>query len=551
MFRGGRTWIAVSLFVPALCVYARAQEGGLPVLIDGQEVARVYAPLGLFQPEHRAPAIQERILALARIRAAVRVATRQIPSEKATAVVAGPILLMTVTELDAEAAGVTHEQLAKQYAANIQQALEIYRVRHTWRSLVLAILKTGMAWSGYLLLVWVLWMGVEAIRSRLEQRFRRRAQELAPGLNRLLYERGRPMAMGIIRAAAVLALLSGFSFVLSYTFGLYPQTAHISTTLWDYIGSIFRAIGKGIWGYLPSGGFAAAAICVAYYVLRLLKFLTRAVETGDLTLKGIHPEMARPTYQLVRLLVVLIALVVVFPYLPGGNSDAFKGISIFVGDLLSFGSSSAVSNVLAGVVLTYMRPYRRGDRVKIAETLGDVVEKSLLVSRVRTIKNVEVVIPNSAILSSQILNYSALAASDGLILNTSVTIGYDAPWRTVHNLLRQAALATDGILAEPAPFVLQTSLNDYHVSYELNAYTALANETQNIYSRLHERIQDSFNQAGIEIMSPAYHSLRDGNTVTIPEADRPAEYAPPTFVVSTRENGSGAATQAHDSVLWK
>jgi small-conductance mechanosensitive channel len=241
---------------------------------------------------------------------------------------------------------------------------------------------------------------------------------------------------------------------------------------------------------------------------------------------------------------VIIAFIVAFPYLPGGNSDAFKGVSLFIGLLLSLGSSSAVSNVLAGLVLTYMRPYHGGDRVKIADTVGDIVEKSLLVTRVRTIKNVEVVIPNSAILSNQILNYSALARSRGLILNTTVTIGYDASWRTVHELLRQAALDTDGILHDPPPFVFETSLNDFHVSYELNAYTDRANDIQDIYSHLHEAIQDRFNRAGVEIMSPAYHSLRDGNTVTIPRSQRPAGYEPPRFHVSTEANANRAGGSA-------
>jgi small-conductance mechanosensitive channel len=247
--------------------------------------------------------------------------------------------------------------------------------------------------------------------------------------------------------------------------------------------------------------------------------------------------MAKPTYQLTRLIVALFALVVVFPYLPGGRSEALKGVSIFLGLLLSLGSSSAVSNVLAGLVLTYMRPFRTGDRVKIADTTGDVLEKTLLVTRVHTIKNVEVVIPNSSILSNQILNYSALARTRGLILNTTVTIGYDAPWKMVHELLVHAALSADGILADPVPFVLETSLNDFHISYELNAYTDRANDIQNIYSHLHEAIQDSFNKSGVEIMSPTFYALRDGNAVTIPESRRPADYQAPAFRVRDLTNG--------------
>ena len=205
--------------------------------------------------------------------------------------------------------------------------------------------------------------------------------------------------------------------------------------------------------------------------------------------------MAKPTYQLARIVVMLFALVVVFPYLPGGKSEAFKGVSIFLGLLLSLGSSSAVSNVLAGLVLTYMRPFRAGDRVKIADTIGDVLEKTLLVTRAADDQERRSGDSQRRHPQQPDLNYSALARTRGLILHTTVTIGYDAPWRTVHELLIRAALGTEGMLPDPPPFVLETSLNDFHISYELNAYTDRANEIQDIYSRLHEAIQDSFNEA--------------------------------------------------------
>jgi small-conductance mechanosensitive channel len=300
----------------------------------------------------------------------------------------------------------------------------------------------------------------------------------------------------------------------------------------DYLTNTFGRAATAAVTYLPSGGFVILDVLLTRYTLKVLKFLSSAIEKGDLKIKGLHPEMAKPTYQLVRLVVVLFALVVAFPYLPGGNSEALKGVSIFLGVLLSLGSSSAVSNVLAGLVLTYMRPFHAGDRVKIADTVGDVLEKTLLVTRLYTIKNVEVVIPNSAILSNQILNYSALARTRGLILNTTITIGYDAPWRKVHELLISAALSTEGILPEPRPFVLETSLNDFHISYELNAYTSRPSEIQTIYSHLHEAIQDSFNGAGVEIMSPTFYALRDGNTVTIPANHRPSDYDAPSFRVT-------------------
>ncbi len=514
-----------------LCSALWGQDDGAPVVVDGQEVARIYGSVGSFTAAERAAAIRDRITALAEKGFAGKIATRDIPSEKSTAIVAGPAILMAVTEAQAEALGTPRGELAKQYALTIQQMLEGYGVRHSWSRILLALLKTVIAWSLYFTLAWALWKSTRWLSARMETWFNRYGIERRlRGIHRVAIERGTGIAMTIVKVAAVIFLLFAFSFVVSFTFGLYPQTAGISTTLMDYLGAAFGRIGTAILHYLPSGGFVFVVCVLTRYFLRLLRFVTEAIERGDLPV-GIHGEMARPTYQIVRLAVILFALVVAFPYLPGGQSEAFKGVSIFIGLLLSLGSSSAVSNVLAGLVLTYMRPFHNGDRVKIADTVGDVLEKTLLVTRVRTIKNVEVVIPNGAILGNQILNYSALARTRGLILHTTVTIGYDAPWRTVHELLVRAALSTEGVLPEPAPFILQTSLNDFHISYELNAYTDRANELQDTYSRLHQAIQDSFNEGGIEIMSPTFYALRDGNTVTIPAAYRPADYESPSFHV--------------------
>ncbi|NJN36121.1 MAG: mechanosensitive ion channel [Nitrospiraceae bacterium] len=195
--------------------------------------------------------------------------------------------------------------------------------------------------------------------------------------------------------------------------------------------------------------------------------------------------------------------------------------------LFSFGSAGAVSNIIAGVVLTYMNPFRDGDRVKIADTVGDIIERTLLVTRVRTIKNVDISIPNSMVLSSHLINFSSVAKDQGLILHTSVTIGYDAPWKTVHGLLIEAARSTTDILKTPEPFVLQTSLDDFYVTYEINAYTDQANKMALIYAELHQNIQDKFNEGGVEIMSPHYATIRDGNKTTIPDPYLPKTYQAP------------------------
>jgi small-conductance mechanosensitive channel len=538
--------MSVPLLVAAfLCSLLWGQDNGAPVVIDGKEILRVYGPLGSFTAKDRASAIQQRIVALAAKGFAGKIETRAIPSENATAVVAGPAAVMAVTDMDAQSAGVPRDELAGRCAAAIQKAIEGYRAQRSWMNFLLALVKTLIAWALLCATAWALWKSIRWLSARSEAWLTQQvAKHGVRGFHLQVWERGRSILIAVAKVSFALFLFSTFSFVISYTFGLFPQTAGVSTTLLDYLGSVFGGVGLAIIRYLPSGGFVVIVCMLAHYFLRVLKFLAQAVEHGDLPVKGMHPEMAKPTYQLARLAVILFALVIAFPYLPGGQSDAFKGVSIFIGLLLSLGSSSAVSNVLAGLVLTYMRPFHAGDRVRIADTMGDVLEKSLLVTRVRTIKNVEVVIPNAAILSNQILNYSALARTRGLILHTTVTIGYDAPWRLVHELLIQAALNSDGILAEPRPFVLQTSLNDFHISYELNAYTDRPNDIQNTYSILHEAIQDSFNKGGVEIMSPTFYALRDGNTVTIPEDHRPVDYEAPSFRV--RDTTPRPATVAHN-----
>ena len=252
------------------------------------------------------------------------------------------------------------------------------------------------------------------------------------------------------------------------------------------------------------------------YFLRLVRFFFAEVESGHVQFEGFYAEWAQPTYKLLRVVVIAFAFVMAFPYIPGSSSPAFQGVSVFFGLLLSLGSSSAIGNIVAGIVITYMRPFKIGDRVKMSDTIGDVIEKNLLVTRIRTIKNVDVTVPNAIVLGSHITNFSAHEKSEGLILHTSVTIGYDSPWVQVHELLIAAALVTESITQNKKPFVLQTALDDFYVEYQINAYTSDAKRMAVTLSELHKNIQNEFNRAGVEIMSPHYASLRDGNTITIP-----------------------------------
>jgi small-conductance mechanosensitive channel len=325
-------------------------------------------------------------------------------------------------------------------------------------------------------------------------------------------------------------LLLGLLYLMG-VFSIFPQTRGVVVEGIHSFSEILANGWKNFVDYLPNFFSLVVVVVATTFGLRLVHFIFREIEKGTISLAGFDPEWAEPTYKIVRVLSVALALVLAFPFLPGSSSPAFQGVSIFIGALISLGSTSVVGNIVAGTILTYAMAFRVGDRVRIADTEGDVVDKGLIATRIRTIKNEDITIPNGIILASHIINYSAVAQQQGLILHTTVTIGYDVPWRAVHEALIRAALATPDILAVPKPFVFQTSLDDSYVSYEINAYTREPVKMAVTYSNLHINIQDSFNEAGIEILSPSFSAVRDGNTITIPPEHRPKDYRPPSFRV--------------------
>ncbi|MBM4263360.1 MAG: mechanosensitive ion channel [Deltaproteobacteria bacterium] len=320
------------------------------------------------------------------------------------------------------------------------------------------------------------------------------------------------MSQGVRLVLLLIALYVCVPAILS----VFPASRHIAATLLPYAWTPVEQLIGGLIGFAPNLLSILVIAIVTRYLVRFIRFLLGEIDKGTIYVPGFHAEWAQPTPKLLCFLIVLFAVVLASPYLPGFGSPAFQGISIFLGVLLSLGSTAVVANLVAGTALIYMRAFNVGDRVKIADTFGDVIEKTLLITRVRTVKNVEVTIPNAMVLGNHMITYSGMTDETGLILHTTVTIGYDAPWRHVHERLIAAAKATACVKDDPAPFILQTALNDFTVAYELNIFTTEARLSLEILSELHQNIQDKFNEAGIEIMSPHFTSLRDGNSIAVP-----------------------------------
>lgn len=293
-------------------------------------------------------------------------------------------------------------------------------------------------------------------------------------------------------------------------------------------GTVIREImgmGKAIINYLPDLAVVIMIGFLSIMLMRLLKLVFNGIATQRIVLPGFYPEWAGTTLNLLKILVIALTVVIIFPYLPGSDSPAFQGVSIFFGVLFSLGSTSAVANVVAGIVITYTRAFKVGDRIKINDTEGRVIERSSFVTRILTPKKVEVSIPNATVMNSHIINYSTQADQTGVLLHTSITIGYDVAWQKVHELLLSAAVETEHVESEPAPFVLQTALDDNYVAYEINVTTRRPNQMATIYSDLHANILDSFHGEGVEILSPHYRANRDGTEAAIAAVAAPGNEA--------------------------
>jgi small-conductance mechanosensitive channel len=516
---------------PAAATDSAAESRGAPVVLGRDTVLWVRGRLGPMTETQRALEISARLDQLAKRLRSGEDSLKVVEAEGQVLIVSGGVALMAVMQADADGLGLTRQEAAVRYletihAAVIRNSLKV-RVEQITAGVFRTIITVGIAFLVGWLLLW-LFRQLHGLVDRLQASGRLPTVRIQQ-LELLSAERIAGSIRLVVRLIQLAAWVVVGYFTLALVLSHFPSTERFSTQILDYFLEPLRLVGQSVLDYLPNILFIAVIILVARYVLQFIHVLFRAVGSGAITFPGFEPDWAEPTYKLVRVLVLAFSLVVLFPYLPGAKSDAFKGVSLFIGLLFSLGSSGAVSNMVAGSLLTYTRAFSIGDRVRIGETVGDVVSRTLLVTRLRTITNVDVTIPNATVLSSQVLNYSTMAKKGGVVLQTTVTIGYDVPWRKVHELLLAAARSTEGVLAEPAPFVLQTSLNDYYPTYVLNVYTQNAATMVRTVSRLNERIQDVFFEAGVEITSPAFSAVRDGNRITIPEANVPEGYVAPAF----------------------
>ncbi|MBN2175807.1 MAG: mechanosensitive ion channel [Bacteroidales bacterium] len=502
------------------------------VIFNNDTLFPISASIGPFTPDERAEAISKRIRNLVRKEIRVEDSFNVQNDNGLSNIMYKGLIIMSLSDEDARHAGYPRNYLADNYKEIIYASISNQNssgIKGWFKRIAFTILLL----AGLILLFYLL--------NRFFKWFNEKLMHYEKGLKRKRMSVFRYLApkgpqyffvflSNILKIALIILLLF---FYLPLLFSFLPWTKGIVEQFYSYISEPVKYVLNGFLNFLPSLFFILVIFFIARYVVRVLTFISGEIEKEKLVLKGFHKDWAKPTLNIVKIIIYAFALVFIFPYLPGSDSPAFQGVSIFLGVLFSLGSTSAIANIVAGIVITYMRPFKIGDRVQIAGSIGDVVEKSLLVTRLKTLKNEDVTIPNATIINTHLLNFSVYSENIGLILHTSVTIGYDVPWKKVNDLLLKAAKNTKLVWNEPKPFVLQKSLDDYYVHYELNVYTKQANKMALIYSELHQNILDSFNAAGVEILSPKYVANRDGNASTIPQDDVPDTRNPVEKIIDT------------------
>jgi small-conductance mechanosensitive channel len=454
----------------------------------------------------RADAISERLQAIAADDSLAADAVSAVPGPLGAEIRLGHRLIMVVTGRDARTEGVPIDVLSETHRQQFIDAIERYRKERQPDQLVRGVLiaagASAVLLAALALSAWLLGRAGGLLDRRyLHATSSRQGTAVADALRVAPVLQAMRGSVSVVRVIVAILL---FLIWLDVVFAQFPWTRWLSENLAALLFDPLLTIGTGIIGYIPSLLFLVVLGIVARFSLRMLRLYFGALERGAVSLPNFEPEWSLATYKIIRVVVIAIVLIMAYPYLPGAGSDALQGLSVFAGLLISLGASSSVSNVIAGYITTFGRVLRVGDLIEVGGVRGVVTQIRLLTVRLRTIRNEEVTIPNAVLQNSSVINFTALSRDKGLILQTEVGIGYEVPWRQVHAMLLEAARRTPELLAEPAPFVLQRSLGDFAVVYQLNVYKANADLLVQGYSALHQNILDVFNEYGVQIMTPAY-----------------------------------------------
>jgi small-conductance mechanosensitive channel len=475
-----------------------------PVEIDGKILFYVRG-ITSFPAQERARIIAERIIKLAEDKSFNPDSIQIIEEQDKHIIKTRGEIIVRLVDADADIEGIDRKLLAEMARLNIIKAINSYRYERSselfFQRIIFAVIATVLL----IIILFILQFASRRFDKFLQVKLKSRLEGLESQSYSLIQAKQLWSGLyGVIKTIKFLLILLLILFYIHYVLGLFPLTRPIAKDIFSLFIKPLSVIGNSILASLPNIAFLIVLIIVVRYLLKLIKLLFKGLSQGTILITNFDTDWALPTYKIIRFLIIVFTIVIAYPYIPGSESDAFKGVSVLLGIMFSIGSSSFISNIVAGYSLTYRRAFKLADWIRVGDDFGEVIDIKQFVTRIRTLKNEEVIIPNSNLINSQVINYSSLAKKNGLIIHSNVGIGYETPWRLVEEMLKTAADRTEGLLKEPSPFVLQKTLGDFAIVYEINAYCNEPSRMMRIYSALHQNILDIFNENNVQIMTPAY-----------------------------------------------
>ena len=491
---------------------------GAPLIIDGDTLLVLYARKGGMLAETRVENAKTEIISLGKRMTLFLDSMYVYECEFSSDVMAGDRVILSLTENDGLWQNCSRQELANEYCdiikAKIKELHEEYGLKQKLVGLSSVVFILVAQWLVYWLTRWL----YRRWRFRLLRRVLRKSVPLKiKDYEVLNHHREGKLFLILFKMTFYAVVFLQLLFTIPLVFSVFPETETLAITILGYILNPVKDILRAVVNYLPNLFKIAIIIICFRYLVKAIHYLSNEITTGRLKINGFYSDWAHPTYVILRVLLYSFMLVMIWPLLPSSDSEVFQGVSVFIGVIVSLGSTSIIGNLMAGLVMTYMRPFHVGDFIRFGDVEGFVLEKTVLVTRIRTRKNEVITIPNSNLMNSQTSNFTLAAENYGVIVHTKVTIGYDMQHEVIENLLLEAAKATPMTLKKPQPYVRVTALDDFYVEYEINAYTKQSDHLSDIYSTLHQNILDFFHREGVEIMSPHIFAHRDNLELQIPK----------------------------------
>ena len=475
-----------------------------PVKLDGRILFNVRG-ISSFPAQERAAKISERIKNIAETDSILVTKLKLVHGKDYSTISIGEKDIVSIFDADAEIEGIERNLAALVIGKKIGSAINKYRYDRSKPVILKNITQAVISSFVLIIILFIVIRLSKRINNALQNRIKARIDFVENISFNLIKSnqiwKGFHVLFNTTRNVLIIAIIAVF---INYELSLFPWTNSFAVYILNIITNPIINLGTSFVLYIPKLIFLIIIYFITKYVLKFIKLFFSGIESGGILIKDFHPEWAISTFKIVRAFIIAFAIIIAYPYIPGSDSVAFKGVSVFIGVLFSIGSSGFIGNLIAGYSMIYRSAFRKGDFIEVEGQTGFVEEQQLLVTRLRSLKNEEIILSNSILLNSKIINYTVKAKEKGVILHTVVGIGYETPWRQVDAMLKLAANRTEGLLKDPPPFVQKMVLADFAVNYEINAYCKDVDRMKKIYSLLHENILDVFNENNVQIMTPSY-----------------------------------------------